>query len=171
MNKETLLMEQIIVKFHPQFKESTQLQDLGLLRPEIFNVEMLVEECLAACGPYELSRGCHQDFSDGSDCKTASIRREPNKPGTASHKGEISGVQTSAGVVKLGALRCVVYNPCENNLLYFYLPKEFWTQNIDRHPTTGMGRIFFTYNRNTMVVPKLIAYQVNNFEELAQTTG
>ena len=171
MNKETVLMQEVIVNYHPQFSDNIQLREIGMLRPEIFKVEMLIEECLAAWGPYDLVRGDHQDFSDGSDCKTASIRSEPVKSGRASHRGEISGVQTSAGVVKQGALRCVVYNPCENNILYFYLPKEFWTQNIDRHPTTGMGRIFFTYNRNTMVIPKLIQYQVNNFEELARTTG
>jgi hypothetical protein len=171
MSKFEVLMREVVVPYHPVFKKTPELCGIGLEFPHYFNVEGLVEECLAAEGDYSLVRGDHHDFSDGSDCKTASIRPTPIRPGSSSYKGEISGVQTASGSAKMGALRCVIYNPHAQDLLYYYLPNSFWTTTILRHPTSGIGKIVFNYNEASDYIQKFKDYQCYSFEELAQANG
>jgi hypothetical protein len=171
MSKVKVLMREVVVPYHPVFKKTPELCDIGLEFPHYFNIEALVEECLAEEGHYTLVRGDHHDFSDGSDCKTASIRPTPQRPGSASYKGEISGVQTASGSTKMGALRCIIYNPHTFDLMYYYLPNSFWMHNIQLHPTSGIGKVVFSWNDASNHIPKFKDFQCGSFKELAQATG
>ena len=53
MSKNLVLMRDVICIYHPEFRISKDLRAYGMKHPEIFNVERLIEESLAAVGPYE----------------------------------------------------------------------------------------------------------------------
>jgi len=172
MNKNTLMMQKIIFAYHPLFKTDLKLQTYALNDTEIFNVERLVEQSMAeaSCGAYDFIDGSHEDFSDGTECKTASIRQNASKSSSANcntHNGEISNVSTAGGNQKSGAIRCVIYNPHFHELQYYFIPKSWWAYNVTRHPTTGVGKIVFSYNRSNNTIAKLDKFKVLDFSTLA----
>ena len=171
MSKSLVLMRDVICIYHPDFRRSRDLQSYGLRQPHIFNVERLVEESLAAVGPYKFIDGEHCDFDDGTDSKTASIRVNPVRVGGNSHTGEISNVETAGGGRKMGALRCTIYNPHQDNLKFYFLPRDMWSQNITIHPTSWIGKIMYTYHRPSDYINKLEGYQCSSFEELARMSA
>ena len=169
MSKNLVLMRDVICVYHPEFRKSKDLQAYGLKHSDIFNVERLIEESLAAVGPYQFIDGDHADFSDGTDSKTASIRVNPIKPGANSHNGEISGVETAGGGRKAGALRCTIFNPHTDSLKFYFLPKSMWSRNITIHPSSGVGKIVYTYHRPYDHIVKFHGHECSSFEELART--
>lgn len=160
-------MRDIVTKHHPEFRNNIKLRTMALEHPDFFNIEKLVEHTLAEVGPYEFIDGDHCDYDDGTDCKTASIRVNPSKDGSLTHRGEISGVTSVSGSMKIGGLRCIIYNPHSDGLKYYFLPRKFWQENITFHPTSGIGKIVYSYNRKTRQIPKFVGYECASFEELA----
>jgi hypothetical protein len=172
MSKKLLLMRDIVCIYHPWFRKSASRRADGLKCPDRFNVEFLVEESLAAVGPYTFVDGEHYDYSDFSDCKTASIRVNPATPGRNTHSGEISGVKTAGGGQKAGPLRCTIYNPHKpgGELKFYFLPLHFWSNYIVTHPSSGIGKIVYSYNRIRDDIIKFQGYECANFEELAKAS-
>lgn len=170
MSKQLILMRDVICEYHPRFRKSADIRRFGLECPEHFNIERLIEESLAAVGPYRFVDGEHYDFSDYSDSKTASIRLNPTKPGNNTHAGEISGVETAGGGQKAGALRCTIYNPHVDGgtLKFYFLPRKKWCQHITIHPSSGIGKVMYTYNRVHDDIVKFDGYECSSFEELAR---
>lgn len=167
MSKELVLMKEVICKYHPNFVISRDLRNFGVKYPDHFKVEKLVEECLAALGPYTYINAAHADFSDGTDSKTASIRLNPVKLGQFTCRGEIAGVTSVAGQLKSGGLRCTIYNPHSNGLKFYFLPKDMWENHITYHPTSGIGKIMYSYNIQTDFIPKFNGYECRDFVDLA----
>ena len=168
MSKSLVLMRDVITIYHPEFRKSRDLRSYGMKHPDIFNVERLIEESLAAVGPYKFIDGDHCDFTDGSDSKTASIRVNPSSPGRNTHIGEIAGVETAGGGRKEGALRCTIYNPHKDELRFYFLPKRMWSNHITLHPTSGVGKVMYTYNRVHDDIIKFQGYECGSFEDLAR---
>lgn len=167
--KEYVIMRDIICKHHPEFADCKALRTYGLKHSDIFNVTKLVEQTLAHLGNYNLLEDdSHADFSDGTDSKTASIRINPTKPNANTHAGEISGVTSIAGSQKAGDLRCTIFNPHTDSVRCYYLPKRMWRNNITYHPTSGVGKIVYTYNTYKDTISKLEGYECKDFVELAQ---
>jgi hypothetical protein len=168
MSKKLLLLQDIVCNYHPRFYNDSKRKKWALESPEDFNVERLVEQSFAAVGGYKFIDADHCDFEDGTDSKTASIRLNPKIEGGNTHTGEISGVTTAGGSLKIGALRTVIYNPHTNSLMYYFLPKSLWENNITYHPTSGIGKIVYSYHRPTDYIAKFSGYQCRSFEELAK---
>jgi len=168
MSKQAVLIRDVINIYHPEFRRSKDLRDYATANPMMFNVERLVEESLAAVGPYRFIDADHADFSDGTDSKTASIRVNPQRQGCNTHTGEISGVETAGGGQKSGGLRCTIYNPHTDSLMFYFLPKRWWSRNITLHPSSGVGKIVYSYNRVHNDIVKFNDYQLCSFEELAR---
>jgi hypothetical protein len=166
MNKNLVIMRDVICVHHPRFKSSRDLKQYGLQHPEIFNVERLVEESMAAVGSYAFIDAAHADFSDGSDSKTSSIGSNPLRVGQNSYRGEISNVETAGGGQKQGALRCVIYNPHRDCLMYYFVPKPVWRDLITIHPSTQIGKIMYSYNRAGDYIARFDGLQCSDFEEL-----
>ena len=167
MSKSLVLMRDVICIYHPEFRKSRDLQRYGLKHPEIFNVERLIEESLAAVGPYQFIDGAHADFSDSTDSKTASISTNPAVTGGNSYKGEISGVETAGGGRKAGALRCTVYNPHKDSLKFYFLPKSMWSRHITIHPSSQIGKVQYSYHKPYDHIVKFQGHECSSFEELA----
>ena len=168
MSKNLVLMRDVISIYHPEFRKSKDLRAYGMKHPDIFNVERLIEESLAAVGPYKFIDGDHADFSDGTDSKTASIRVNPAVAGGNSHLGEISGVETAGGGRKAGALRCTVYNPHKDSLKFYFLPKSMWSRHITIHPSSGVGKVMYSYHKPYDHIVKFHGHECSSFEELAR---
>ena len=162
VTKEYLIMRDIVCKYHPDYKGSRK----AIKNAHHYNVELLVEETMAHVGKYKFIDGDHCDFSDGSDSKTASIRFTANR---TSGSGEISNVISAGGESKKGALRVVIYNAITQSLMYYFLPKSAWNNlTINIHPTTNLGRLFFTYNLKEHVIKKFIGFECKDFATLAK---
>lgn len=166
MSKQHVLMRDIITQYHPDFK-SRSVKRLALSRPELFNVERLIEECMAEIGGYQHVGGEHQDFSDGSDSKTSSIRRNPKKGSQVCYSGQIKNVRTAGGNLKIGALRVVIYNPILQNCGYYFLPRDFWTACVS-NGYRGLGVIGYSYNCLSQHIPRFKDYQCESFEHLCR---
>jgi len=111
-SKNEVLMREIIVKYHPDFVNSKDLKRVGLEKSKHFNVESLIEECLASVGGYKFVDEDGYDFTDFSDSKTVSVNRN-------TLKAEISSVET-----KIGAIRIVAYNPFKSTVDFFFIPAK-----------------------------------------------
>jgi len=154
--KEHAIATEIIVKYHKRYKRNNYKKKDIISNYMDFKVERLVEESLANVGGYEWVDKAHFDFSDLSDSKTASISINPSKAGS-SYCGEITNVSG-----KMGALRVVIWNPHKAELLYYFLPKSFWENNVTR-TAKGFGKITFTYNVNKGIISRFNEYRVKNF--------
>ena len=169
MCKTKAIVNEILSKHHPMFKNPAILEAVNE-DAKIFNVEHLVEKTMALVGGYEFVDGAHHDFSDGTECKTASVSPNPQKASTNSHRLEISNIVSIGGAMKSGDIRLVVYNPNIEapKCSFYYIPNDKLEDlGINYHPTTGMGRIFCTWNSKKNYIPKLQAYEVCCFKALA----
>lgn len=168
--KNTALLNEIIFDSLPEMFPTQESREYALAHPRAFNCEYLVEMSFERVGGIKFIDGEHADFIDGTDSKTASVSSRPVKPGQNSHRLEISNIVTAGGNSKSGALRVVLYNPLleGKHLRYYFVPQTVYMQYINRHPTTGIGRMFATYNRATDCIPKLDGCEVSDFETLAK---
>jgi len=163
VTKEYLIMRDIVCKYHPDYKGSRK----AVKNAHHYNVELLVEETMAYVGKYKFIDGDHCDFSDGSDSKTVTIRYKDKNQYTGI--GEISNVISPGGSEKQGALRIVAYNSITQSLMYYFLPKKHWSKlNINIHPTTNLGRLFFNYSVKSDTVKKFIGFECKDFATLAK---
>ena len=150
-------MRDVICIYHPEFRISKDLRAYGMKHPEIFNVERLIEESLAAVGPYEFVDREGYDFTDLSDSKTTTINANTGV-------GTIGSVET-----KIGALRITAYNPFKESTDYFYVSKR--DLKYVKSPCYGNNnhkeRIVFTYSKKGDTYNMFEDYRVKSFQELA----
>lgn len=167
MCKTVTLFKNIVNKYHPDFSSTSLLAQVKN-HPQIFNIEHLIELTMAHIGGYDFVDAAHCDFSDGTECKTGSVSPNPVKQGRNSYRLEISNIVSPGGSIKEGDVRAVIYNPHTGSQTYYYIPQNRLTDlGINYHPTTGIGRIFATWNRITNKIPKLEAYKVDSFMQVA----
>ena len=159
-------MRDVIVKYHPYFVDKpTRIKD-ALENPEMFNITLLIEQCLAYAsdGQYTLVgvTGAVSDFSDNSDSKTVTVSRYP----TGAIRGEVQGINT-----KIGSLRIVIYNSVEDRTDYMYIPAE----HVHNFATSCFGkrshdtRLRLNYNPQRDSYNKFDRFRVPSFLVLATT--
>jgi len=157
MSKSLVLMRDVICVYHPSFNSSPDLQKFGLEMPERFNIERLIEETLAAVGPYRYVDEEGYDFTDYSDSKTTTINAN-------TRVGTIGSVET-----KIGALRITAYNPFKDAADFFYVSKR--DLKYVKSPCYGVNdhkeRILFTYTAKGDTYNTFDDYRVKDFRELA----
>tara|TARA_B100000900_G_C20245868_1_gene579858 strand:- start:69 stop:599 length:531 start_codon:yes stop_codon:yes gene_type:complete len=168
MCKNKTLFRNIVNKYHPDFKSKSILKQVEK-HPLIFNIEHLIELTMAEVGGYEFVDADHCDFSDGTECKTGSIRQSLYGQRKNTYSLEISNIVSPGGNIKEGDVRVVIYNPHTDSQTYYYIPQEDLTKiGINYHPTTGVGRIFASWNSKKNTIRKLDKYEVESFEDLAK---
>jgi hypothetical protein len=157
MSKSLVLMRDVICRYHPSFESSPDLQKFGLEMPDRFNIERLIEETLAAVGPYQFVDEEGYDFTDLSDSKTTTINAN-------TRVGTVSSVET-----KIGALRITAYNPFKDAADFFYVSRH--DLKYVKSPCYGVNyhkeRILFTYSSKGDTYGMFEDYRVGTFRELA----
>ena len=157
MSKSLVLMRDVICVYHPSFNSSRDLQKFGLEMPERFNIERLIEETLAALGPYRYVDEEGYDFTDYSDSKTTTINAN-------TRVGTVGSVET-----KIGALRITAYNHFKESADYFYVSKR--DLKYVKSPCYGVNdhkeRIVFSYSKKGDNYGIFEDYRVKDFRELA----
>ena len=157
--KYYVILRDIIKVYHKPY--------LDLDDPMEYNIPRMVEREMAKTGGYSYIDGVHCDFVDGSDGKTATITRNPQKKTNPNlHTLTITNTISQGGTVK-GDLRVVVYNDVTEQLEYFFIPKSD-IRALSRIPKKGMPRIEVTYNSKTGLVPKLEKYRMPDFVSLCK---
>jgi hypothetical protein len=158
MSKNLVLMRDVICIYHPEFRISKDLRTYGMKHPDIFNVERLIEESLAAVGPYRFVDCEGYDFTDFSDSKTTTINAN-------TRTATVGSVET-----KIGALRITAYNPFKQSADYFYVSKR--NMKYVKSPCYGVNdhkeRILFKYSTKGDAYGMFEDYRVNTFEDLAR---
>jgi hypothetical protein len=170
MEKNLSILEQVVFKFHPLFQKKS-IRKIARENPEIFNIGRLVEETMAFLGGYQVlskEEGYHKDFTDGSESKTASVRKTAYGKQVNSFVGVITNISSRAGILKTGKVRTVIFNPHTRNLHYFLIPGENLKSITTVDSTTGFGKIKFSYNKRKNVFTKINFYEVDSFEKLAR---
>ena len=158
MSKNLVLMRDVIGIYHPAFRKSQDLCAYGMNHPDIFNVERLVEESLAAVGPYEFVNEYGYDFTDLSDSKTATV--------AGNNYMAIGSVES-----KVGALRVTIYNPHKQALDYMYLPFKAWQQlkECSYGKNEHKDRLRVRWNATHDHYNRFERFRLNTFKELALT--
>jgi len=115
------LYKELIAKNHPKFAKGSPLREAIIEFPEMFNIEHLVEQALAlnSDGQYKFNDGIHEDFDDRSEAKTGTVHANGDSAAIA----EITNVRSSKGVLKHGAIRCVILNPRLEKLHFLFIPQ------------------------------------------------
>lgn len=168
MSKNKLLATEIVAKYHPTYRRKPELRENLINNPHHYNITFLVEEAMASVGGHKFVDGHHYDLSDYSEVKTASIRVNPASLASPNvFGGEITGMSTANGTTKIGPVRLVVYNPHTTSLMYYMIPKSQWEQKMTRHPTSGVGKVTYTYNKQKDVIAKFEDCRVKSFRQLA----
>ena len=160
MSKNLVLMRDVICVYHPSFNSSCDLRKFGLEMPDRFNIERLIEETLAAIGPYHYVDEAGYDFTDYSDSKTTTINAN-------TRVGSISSVET-----KIGALRITAYNPFKDAADFFYVSKR--DLKYVKSPCYGINahkeRILFSYTPKGDTYNMFEDYRVKDFRALARAS-
>ena len=117
----TKLLVELIVNNHPDFAEGSILYNSIINNPKFFDLTHLVEDMMAknSGNQYIFTDEAHQDFDDGSECKTGTLYINQKMS-----KAEITNVKTKSGVLKKGAIRAVVLNPKLEKLHFVFIPKK-----------------------------------------------
>lgn len=156
--KETLVRE-VIWEYHPTFSQAwVSFESINF---SWLDTSELMEETMAHVGNYEYIDAEHADFTDGSDCKTASVNIKK--------QGKIDRVVSHAGKEKSGMLRVVIYNAITGKVMFYALPKWFWRPLVKLHGTHHMGGISYSYRPDGDRIPKLEEFRCKTFEELCLT--
>jgi hypothetical protein len=167
MSKNKLLATEIVAKYHPTYRRHSERKANLLKNPDHYKLTYLVEEAMASVGSRKFVDGDHYDLDDYSEIKTASIRSTTSTKNGTCFAGEITGVTGASGNEKVGPIRLVIYNPHTDSLMYYMLPKDVWAKTITRHPTSGIGKVTYTYNSTTDSIKKFDGYRVKSFRQLA----
>lgn len=169
MSKHFLILRDFVIPNLSMFKDYTAAQIQRVLDdPRAYNVEYLVEKTVAEMGGLVYTDSDHSDYSDGSDCKTGSIK--PPFRGGNSCNVEISAVARKGQqsiAYKAGDLRVLIYNPHKNECRFYFVPKWWWMNNINFHSSTGVGRIKATYNKKTDRIEKWEQFRCATAQEWA----
>lgn len=167
MSKHLKLMTEIVCQHHPEFIACKDLTRYGLKHPEIFNIERLVEESLAHRGNYKFVDEDGYDFTDLSDSKTVTVVNNGGKK-----QAKVVIIQNVEN--KIGALRTTVYNPYNDSVAYFYIPKRDVRLLKENSGTAGSQytqkeRIRTSWSSSRDHYNRLENYRVNTFQELANS--
>lgn len=163
------LLAELIIENHESFAKGSPAAELILKNPEFFNFTGLVEDMMARCsdGKYNFIDGIHEDFDDGSECKTGTLHVSAQ-----GSTAEISSVKSKTGVLKKGGIRCVVLNPILEKLHFFFIPQA----SLLKLMTTKKGTIkksnsaWLRYDKNKNVFTTIKKYgiiELKSFKELA----
>jgi hypothetical protein len=177
MCKNDVLLRDIIFKYDLLLKIDVRAQQLFLRDPADINVERMVEKTMARVGGYNSVGDCpiegaHKDFSDGSECKTASIASKHYGTSRNSFTFTITGVMSSGGNMKTGDLRVVLYNPHLNKCHFMYIPNSHLKNKLNVVKTTrNIGNIGGSWNSKKNSFGKFDEYLVDSFIELAEMTS
>lgn len=166
-SKNYLLASEIVAAHHTRYSTNVVLKENLLKNPDDYKLTFLVEQTMASVGGHQFVDGYHYDLDDGSEIKTASIRVNGAAGSINSFAGEITGVTSANGTRKSGPIRLVIYNPHTQSLMYYFLPKTCWEKHVTRHPTSGVGKVVYSYNKRNDEIAKFEPYRVKSFEELA----
>lgn len=163
MCKPSKILQDIVFPHMHHLFPTKDARNLALKHPKAFNVEHLVEICMAAIGGYNFVDEYGRDFDDidNSDSKTCTLR-EYSKDLTI---GKIEH--------KIGSFRVVCYNEITDKLDYFYIPTVGRLAEREKGyiaKDRNQERIRTTYNPSTDMYNKLEKYRVKNFYELATMT-
>lgn len=164
MCKVNTIIDEILVKHHPQFKGASKASlkwfkqvnaATGAFDRSIGN---LVAEAAAHASTdliYTDAKG--MDYSDGTDKKVV----------TMSKANAIKIKVGECGIVsKTGDLRVTIYNPTEDKLHYLYIPYEFWFARVN-YQNSGLRTLEFTYSKRTQEFTQgYNAWVVDSFETL-----
>jgi len=177
--KNLIIFDEILVHFHPHFsKYSAKELEVIRLYPRMLNAEKLIEEACghAADGLFEHSAVAHQDFTDPSEMKTATVFANPRKRQTVKYGTveyivyicEITSVKTKGKkpTFKNGALRLVVFEPFfTKKLRYYFIPQKDWRKLT----ITKMGSIPLTYSVAKDEILQIEQFRVKDFKTLSTT--
>ena len=166
--KEELLLQECVYPHHKMFKNTEVRNHLVKYEKTLANLaQKLAEEAMAHAskGAYEWTDGDGEDYNDGSDQKTGTMK--PVRPGGGG-QGEIAGLSTEAGHAKNGAIRAIIHNQYQERLDYFYFPKSLWYGQSTNAPN-GKLRLRFSYSGiKDEYVWWAEQYRVSSFEELSR---
>ena len=171
ISKEQLLLEEIIFKHHREFKRASKEVRDFFLKPGVLSgtkVERYVEQSLADAGHLVRVKKKNSlcDYTDKSDCKTASVFPSPTNAAGTVFAGEISGLLTRSrsgiDIPKPGAIRAVVYNPHTETLEYYFLRRKNWLPLICRR------ELHFSWSADKNTIRKLAHFEVDTFADLAK---
>ena len=160
MSKNLVLMRDVICVYHPKFIENPLLRNIGIADPNFFNVERLVEECLAAIGPYDFIDAAGYDYTDFSDSKTTTVI-----PDGKSKSAVVNGVEN-----KIGGLRITIYNPFKNCVDFMYIPHK--QVQLLKEPCYGRSggskeKLRIRWNQKNDHYNSFTRFQLKTFEDLA----
>jgi len=118
MCKNSVLLRDIITKYHPVWKKYPDIHSFMINSPRSFNVEHLIEVCLAHVGGYNFVDEAGYDFDDPvwSDSKTLSVN-------VKSYRAELGNLAN-----KIGALRITIYNPHSDKVDFMYMTFDEWNE-------------------------------------------
>lgn len=161
------LFNEIVHQYHPEFKSKSMLK-LVEKHPDIFNIGHLIELTMAEVGGYDVVDGHGYDFSDSTECKTASVCPTSinNKMQivSQSYKVRITNVVCSNGTMKTGDIRAVIYNPHTTSIMFYYFPHKVYK---DWCISKG-GALEAAWNRRYNHIKKWEPYRVDTFKQLAK---
>jgi len=165
MSKNLVLIRDVINLYHPEFVNTPALKHYALKNPDIFNVERLIEESLAAVGGYDFVNEYGRDFNDcnDSDSKTTSVIPDGN-----SKTAIISGIEN-----KIGSLRVTIYNAFKDSVDFMYIPWSEWQEM--KEPSYGKNvykeKIRARWNQKKDYYNSCEHFRVGSFKELATIQG
>jgi len=161
MNKSIMLARDI-GNYHPGFKNRYNRYILKH-NPELIAYEKCIEVALvhASDGLYTHTPEYGRDFSDNSDCKTASVNEKTGK-------AEIGSIET-----KFGALRIIIWNPFTVKLDYMYIPyKDVIRLRIACYGNQSHKlRIVPTWSTKNNTYNQFQKFLLPTFKALATATG
>lgn len=168
--KERIIYDEIIRKYHPEYKNMCFTQELKVndqVNNNHLNMEYLLEETIALVGNLGQSNVYGEDYLDNSECKSCSTRQRKNVMcGTTGkyyqyehlHQASIQNLNR-----KKDLIRVVVYNkPYQKvDFLLFTLSEIGFNKEKSKFLT-------ISYNSRTDSYGRFDAYRKETFEELCQ---
>ena len=161
MSKQRTFLTQVIIPVLPELFPTEEATQYALTNPHVYNVEHLVELCLAKQGGYRFVDADGYDFTDYSDSKTTTV----NDKTLVMTVGSIEN--------KIGSLRISAYNPIRERIDFFYMSHQ--QLRSAALPCYGKHsykeRLLARYNAARDDYNQFEQYRVADFETLAKKSA
>lgn len=168
--KERIIYDEVIRKYHPEYKNMCFTQELKVndqVNSNHLNMEYLLEETISIVGKLGQSNVYGEDYLDNSECKSSSTQQRKSimcgRTGKRYNYEHLYTIGIKNLNRKKNLIRVVIYNKPKQKVDFFLFTLS--EIEFDKEKSKHLN-IYYNYKTDTY--GRFEAYRKGTFEELCQ---
>jgi len=171
--KDYYAMDNLILKYHPDFIDRTESQKTKLLEDALrgyYNTELIIEELVSIKAKIERTNDIGMDLIDGSDVKFNSVYMTHQFTRPNLKRWCISNVQHKKGWLRVVIFKGIDIINKSDTMAYFNIPifqSDFYKLKLRK--TKSNMKIQGVYRKEFDTFDGIEQFRVNGFEDICES--